>query len=303
MGTALQLTFTRFPEDFFITVYELVGGHQEVLPTQIPDEQWVKPTFKCIQINKNEEDIWVLDEGKETMDARLTGPKKFDPNNTVEENKRILNNVLGAYRPIRVEAAEVKHNDGVQTFGYTLTEEDPLPKVDLEKLVKHKLSPGPKVAILKHMQPVLADDEKTVVKPEDVLILPGARGRKVTILGDNSRASAAMRKIARRSDVVVHEATLPDELKNTAVKRRHSTPSMAVDFAHAVNTKLLLLTHFSARSHPERNLHESLEKDQTYQNRVKKIIATRDFMTVRIPHGGFNENDVQCVGEDDEDRE
>ena len=87
--------------------------------------------------------------------------------------------------------------------------------------------------------------------------------------------------------MVIHEATLPDDMRNAATSRKHSTPIMAVNFAYEVNTKLLLLTHFSSRATSEKYTMAKLETDQTWQGRVKKVILGRDLMTVKVPHGGF----------------
>ena len=49
------------------------------------------------------------------------------------------------------------------------------------------------------------------------------------------------------SDVLIHEATMEDELELDAVAKHHSTTSQAIDVAERTQSKNLILTHFSQR--------------------------------------------------------
>lgn len=85
-------------------------------------------------------------------------------------------------------------------------------------------------------------------------------GRKVTILGDTSDASA-IKDLAQDADVLVHESTLahivigdpnapkndPQAITEKAISRGHSTAGMAGAFAKSINARILALNHFSAR--------------------------------------------------------
>lgn len=53
--------------------------------------------------------------------------------------------------------------------------------------------------------------------------------------------------IGRDSDLLIHEATMEDELAHEAIAKMHSTTSQAIDVGKQMNAKSILLTHFSQR--------------------------------------------------------
>jgi ribonuclease Z len=54
-------------------------------------------------------------------------------------------------------------------------------------------------------------------------------------------------KFAKNADLLIHEATFEDELKEKAVENGHSTPGIAAKTAKNAEVKKLILTHISAR--------------------------------------------------------
>ncbi|KAJ3410383.1 hypothetical protein HDV05_003837 [Chytridiales sp. JEL 0842] len=73
-----------------------------------------------------------------------------------------------------------------------------------------------------------------------------ASGVKVAFSGD-CRPSDLFAEAARGADLVLHEATLADEMMQEAVEKNHCTTSEAVGVARKMKAKNLLLTHFSQR--------------------------------------------------------
>lgn len=59
--------------------------------------------------------------------------------------------------------------------------------------------------------------------------------------------SADLVELGMNSDVLIHEATMEDELANEAVIKMHSTTSQAIDVGLKMKAKFILLTHFSQR--------------------------------------------------------
>ncbi|KAJ1732836.1 hypothetical protein LPJ61_001861 [Coemansia biformis] len=82
------------------------------------------------------------------------------------------------------------------------------------------------------------------------LSLTHSSGWKLVYSGD-TRPCANLITLGRAGDkaptILLHEATLPDELVQDAIAKRHSTVSEAVAMAVGMGAENLLLTHFSQR--------------------------------------------------------
>ena len=153
-------------------------------------------------------------------------------------------------RGFRIEAAEVYHVRGVQTFGFVITETADLPRIDPLRCEAMGVKPGLKYELLKLGIRVFSDDKNQIINPEQVLkdeFLD--HGRKLGYWGDCNTPSTGMVKISNDLDVLVHEATLGDEYKHRARVIGHSTPSMAAYRAiqSVRDGGLLCLNHFSNR--------------------------------------------------------
>jgi ribonuclease Z len=84
-----------------------------------------------------------------------------------------------------------------------------------------------------------------IVEPEMVLGAP-RHGRKIVYTGDTG-PSKNLVNLAKNADLLIHEATFEDEMKERALEDKHSTPSMAAETAKKAGVKRLVLTHISAR--------------------------------------------------------
>ena len=71
-------------------------------------------------------------------------------------------------------------------------------------------------------------------------------GRKIVYTGDTG-PSKNLVNLAKNADLLIHEATFEDEMKERALEDKHSTPSMAAETAKKAGVKRLVLTHISAR--------------------------------------------------------
>jgi len=85
----------------------------------------------------------------------------------------------------------------------------------------------------------------TVVHPADVMG-PARPGRTVVYSGDTA-PSEDVRRLAHRATVLIHEATVAQELEAEANEWGHSSARQAAELATAAEVATLFLTHFSAR--------------------------------------------------------
>ncbi|QRV76980.1 beta-lactamase superfamily protein [Ceratobasidium sp. AG-Ba] len=110
----------------------------------------------------------------------------------------------------------------------------------------------------------LLRSRKAITLPDGTLLEPPVLipGRKLVILGDTSDPWA-IKDMAMDASLLVHEATnayIPlsidpkspktdteANVKERALKRGHSTPTMAGEFASAIRARRLVLNHFSSR--------------------------------------------------------
>lgn len=144
-----------------------------------------------------------------------------------------------------VNAGWIHHR--VPSFGFVLKEKGRPGTLDKDKLLSLGIKPGPLYGKLKSGNSINVDGVG-VVTPEMVLG-PSYPGRTAVILGDTSDATP-LAHLVDNCDVLVHESTHDDTLGEKATEFGHSTPSIAAAFAKSINTKVLLLNHFSQRYTP-----------------------------------------------------
>ena len=132
---------------------------------------------------------------------------------------------------LTVFAASLKHR--VTCFGYVIQEQQLPGKLDPVLLKQRGIPPGPLYGKIKNGETVTAPDG-SLVMPADVLG-PPRPGRKVVILGDTCDSSRIM-DMASDADIVVHEATLENELMETCVDHGHSTPGIIAYLSFWTNT-------------------------------------------------------------------
>jgi len=168
--------------------------------------------------------IWTIEDLPPHLTREdILSPTK--PSSTPQQQRRkppsSRSKLTGEKGRCRIQAAEVDHLSGVVTFGYSIEEEDPPRNIDAIKAKALGVSPvGRKYNLLKAGFSVWTDDGSREVQPNEVLIETRKRSRrKVAVVGDNRGWTAAMKAVAKNSDLLVHEATLTE--KDTGWRVRH----------------------------------------------------------------------------------
>jgi ribonuclease Z len=141
----------------------------------------------------------------------------------------------------RVVAARVEHAG--MCLGFRVEEDERRGNVDLGRAKAAGLEPGPLLGRLLE-EGTLQVGGRTV-RREDV-VGPPRPGRVLVYSGD-SRPCRALTELSRGADLLIHEATFADELREEAVARGHSTAVEAARTAAEAGVKRLALTHVSPR--------------------------------------------------------
>ncbi|MGQ9531045.1 MAG: ribonuclease Z [Candidatus Bathycorpusculaceae bacterium] len=165
-------------------------------------------------------------------------------------------------------------NHVIPTLAYALIEKLRPGKFYPEKAKALGIPEGPLWSKLQHGRKVKLSDGRTI-KPEDVAG-PPRPGRKIVYTGD-TRPFKGFIKFAAGADLLIHDATLDDELAERAEEDGHSTPEQAARNAEEAKVKQLILTHVSARYDDVSILLKQARKV------FKNTKVAEDFMKIEIP--------------------
>lgn len=141
-----------------------------------------------------------------------------------------------------VEARPLNHTRFC--MGFRFQEKDRPGKVDAEKARAQGISEDWQYKDLKAGKDVELEDG-TVVKSDDIVGHPRP-GDSFAYITD-TRYSPNSVRLAKNTNVLIHEATFSEKLSDKAEETGHSTAKDAARVANEAKTKLLVISHFSAR--------------------------------------------------------
>lgn len=144
------------------------------------------------------------------------------------------------FRGFKIEVFETEHI--VPSVGYALIEED-IRKFERSKAELLGIPPGPLYAKLKGGESIYWNGK--LITPEMVL---GdlKKGRKLVYTGDTRPCERTV-EVAKNADLLIHDASFSEEMRDWAIESGHSTAKEAGEVAKKAKVKKLILTHLSAR--------------------------------------------------------
>lgn len=168
----------------------------------------------------------------------------------------------------------IRTNHVIPSWAYALAEKSRPGKFFPEKARALGVPEGVLWSELQHGRQVRLANRR-MVKPEQVSGSPRA-GRKIVYTGD-TRPFEGLAKFASAADVLIHDATLAEDLAERAEEDGHSTPHQAAQIAKKAKAKQLILTHISARYGDTNSLLGQAQK------LFKNTVVAEDFLKVEIP--------------------
>lgn len=142
-------------------------------------------------------------------------------------------------RNYKVEAVWMDHT--IPCLGYSLTEKPRPGRFKPEMAEKLGVPKGP---LWKRLQMGEAVEVAGKVVNPSMVVGPPRPGAKLVYSGD-TRPFYNLKKIAYRSDLLIHDSTFDDSRRDKAAEYGHSTAKQAAQVAKEIKASSLALTHIS----------------------------------------------------------
>lgn len=184
---------------------------------------------------------------------------------SIQENEELIYE----QSDFRINAKLMNHT--VPNYAYKI-EEIRQPKFIKSKALELGVPEGPLFGNLQRGQEIEVNGK--IIKPEQVLG-PPREGVKLIFSGD-TQPDENMIDFAKNCDVLIHEATFDEALRDKAIENGHSTAKDAAKIAKEASVEKLILTHLSNRyTNSDILVNEAKEL-------FKDTVYAKDFMQVII---------------------
>ena len=177
------------------------------------------------------------------------------------------------YGDDRLDVVAARSSHRVESWSYGLFEKPRPGRFHPEKARALGVPEGRLWHVLQHGEPVTV--EGRVVEPMQVSD-PPRPGRRIVYSGD-TRPYLGMIELARGADLLIHEATFSEELRERAAEDGHTTVREAAEMAREVGARRLALTHISSRYYDPDVLLE--EARQVFED----VFVAEDLMEIELP--------------------
>jgi len=115
------------------------------------------------------------------------------------------------------------------------------------------------------------------IRPEQVLG-PPRPGRKIVYTGD-TRPCESVVEASRGADLLIHDSSMSEEVKQYAIEYMHSTALEAAEVAKEAGVRKLILTHISARYS---DLESAMRLEEEAKRVFENVEVAKELMTVEI---------------------
>ncbi len=172
-----------------------------------------------------------------------------------------------------IKAIKTEHN--VTSIGYVLEEDMRPGRFNRDRAIELGIKPGPLFSKLQSGHTVTVNGRE--ISPDQVLG-PPRPGRKIVYTGD-TRPCASVVEASRDADLLIHDGTMSEEVKQYAIEYMHSTAREAAEVAKQAGVRRLILTHISAR-------YSDLESAAKLEAEAKRVFenveVAKELMTVEV---------------------
>ncbi len=175
----------------------------------------------------------------------------------------------------RIKAIKTVHN--VESIGYVLEEDMRPGKFNRERAIELGIKPGPLFSRLQSGHTVTVNGRE--IRPEEVLG-PPRPGRKIVYTGD-TRPCESVVEASRGADLLIHDGSMSEEVKQYAVEYMHSTALEAAEVAKKAGVRKLILTHISARYS---DLGSAKKLEEEARRVFENVEVARELMTLEVKY-------------------
>jgi len=166
------------------------------------------------------------------------------------------------------------NSHGPRSLGYVIRENQRRGKFNRDKALDLGVPEGPLFGKLQRGEEIIIEEK--IIMPEMVLG-PSRPGRKLVFSGDTHLCPELVKQ-AVDADVLVHEATYGEDMREKADEYKHATARLAAEAARDAGARYLVLTHISPRyDDPGLLIQEARE---VFEN----VIIADDLTEVTVPY-------------------
>ena len=227
--------------------------------------------LQTMQLNDRKEPVHIYGpSGIDELAVKLVTLGYFRPSFPIFSHEIYDKDTL-SFEGYFIDVLETDH--GVPSVAFRYREPTRPGKFDKPKALELGIPEGPLFSKLQRGHAVELPDGRKIF-PEMVLG-PSRPGRTVVFSGDTKPVDS-MISFAEHADVLIHEATFDESLKERANDYGHSTAKQAAEIALKAEVDLLALTHISPRYLSVKHLKKEAEEV------FSPVMIPRDLDTLKV---------------------